>query len=126
MGQNELDQAEIDEQTYWFSPNLPPASKTPPRAYILSIYDEYIIGYKDRRAIGSEGVGNHLVGLGNALTYIIVLDSQIIGSSRRTLQKDTVTIELNSLLPLNSDEQQAIAEAANRFGAFLQKDVNLK
>jgi hypothetical protein len=126
MVQNELERAEIDDQIYWFSPDIPLESKNPPRAYILSIYDEYIIGYKDRSAIASKEVGSQLIGLGNALSYVLVLDGQLIGTSRRTLQKETVTIEPNSFLPLNSAEQQAIAEAVFRFGAFLQKAVILK
>jgi len=123
--QHELEQAEIDDQTYWFSPNPPPAKEYPSRAYILSVFDEYGIGYKDRSAITSDAVSARLGNLGNALTYLIVLDGQIIGTNRRTLQKETVTIELNSFRPLTSDEQQAIVEAAHRFGAFLELGVEL-
>lgn len=125
MVQNQLEQAEIDNQTYWFSPNIPPARQQPPRAYILSVFDEYFIGYKDRRAIATGEVSTKLGNLGNGLTYLLVLDGQVIGNSRRTLQKETVTIELNSYRPLNTNEQQAIVEAANRFGAFLEMRVEL-
>lgn len=123
--QNELERAEIDYDTYWFSPNIPTASVDHPRAHILSVYDEYGIGYKDRSAIASEAVSARLVGLGNALSYLIVLDGQIIGTSRRTLQKQTVTIELNSFVPLTPDAQQAVVAAAQRFGAFLEMRVEL-
>ncbi len=123
--QNELEQAEIDDQTYWFSPDPPPEIDHPPRAFILSVFDEYGIGYKDRSAITSDAVSARLGNLGNALTYILVLDGQVIGSCRRTLQKETVTIEPNSFQPLTIDEQQAITEAAQRFGAFLQLGVEL-
>jgi len=123
--QNELDHAEIDGQTYWFAPDPPPAIAAPPRAFVLSVFDEYTIGYKDRRAIASEMVSARLGNLGNALTYLLVLDGQVIGSARRTLQKQTVTLELNSFLPLNPDEQQAIIVAAQRFGAFLEMQVEL-
>ncbi len=124
--QNDLDCAEIDGQTYWFSPDPPPEVEHPPRAFMLSVFDEYGIGYKDRAAIANDEVSAQLGNLGNALTYVLVLDGQLIGSSRRTLQKDVVTIQLNSFRPLNAAEHQAVAEAAQRFGAFLQKSVLIK
>lgn len=123
--QTELEHAEIDNHTYWFSPDPPPEIEHPPRAFILSVFDEYGIGYKDRSAITSDAVSARLGNLGNALTYLLVLDGQVIGSCRRTLQKDTVTIELSSFQPLTIDEQQAITEAAQRFSLFLQLGVEL-
>ena len=125
MVQNELEQAEINNMTYWFSPDIPALCKDLPRAYILSVFDEYFIGYKDRSAVASEEVSTYLGNLGNGITYILVLDGQVIGNARRTLQKETVTIELNSLRSLNRREQQAIEAAAHRFGAFLEKSVVL-
>ncbi len=123
--QNELEQAEINDQTYWFSSDIPPKIEHPPRAFILSVFDEYNIGYKDRSAIASDDASTQLGNMGNALTYILVLDGQLSGSSRRTLQKEMVTIELTSFLPLTPNEQQAIIEAAQRFGTFLEISVEL-
>ena len=123
--QKELEHAEIDDQTYWFSPDIPPESNNPPRAYLLSVFDEYNIGYKDRSAIATDAVSTQLGNMGNALTYILVLDGQLIGSSRRTLQKETVTIELNSFVPLDPAARQAIVAAAQQFGTFLEMRVEL-
>ncbi|MFZ1395508.1 MAG: winged helix DNA-binding domain-containing protein [Candidatus Promineifilaceae bacterium] len=117
---HELDQAEIDGQTYWFAPDPPPEIDQPPRAYILSVFDEYTIGYKDRRAVTTAAASARLGNLGNALTYLLVLDGQVVGSSRRTLQKERVTIEVTNFQPLSPDEQQAVVEAVQRFGAFLE------
>lgn len=121
--QNELDHAEIDGQTYWFTPDPPQAVVDPPRAFILSVFDEYTIGYKDRRAIASELVSERLGNLGNALTYLLVLDGQVIGSCRRTLQKETVTVEVDSFQTLASDDREAISAAAQRFGRFLEQEA---
>ncbi|MCB8978327.1 MAG: AlkZ family DNA glycosylase [Ardenticatenaceae bacterium] len=121
----ELDQAEIDGQTYWFSPEIPPEMERPSRAYILSVFDEYFIGYKDRQAIMDEAVDARLGNLGNALTYILVLDGQVIGTCRRTLQKNSLTIEVTSYRILTLNEKQALADAAQRFGAFLKLQVEL-
>ncbi len=123
LTQSDLDRAEIDGQTYWFAPNPPPEIDQPPRAFILSVFDEYTIGYKDRRAIATAEVSARLGNLGNALTYLLVLDGQVIGSCRRTLQKETVTIEVDSFQPLTPDGQQAVMAAVQRFSLFLEREA---
>lgn len=121
--QGELAHAEIDNQTYWFAPDIPPATDQPPRAFVLSVFDEFFIGYKDRSAIATDDVSTELGNLGNGLTYILLLDGQIIGSARRTLPKDVITIEINSFLSLKHKDKQAIIKAAERFGAFLERQA---
>ena len=121
--QKELEQAEIDGQTYWFSPEIPTEVERPSRAYILSVFDEYFIGYKDRRAIMDAEADALLGNLGNALTYILVLDGQVIGTCRRSLQKNRVTVEATLYPSLSPNEQDALVAASQQFGAFLEKDV---
>ena len=105
---------------YWFSPANPAGSEVSSRAYLLSIYDEYISGYKDRSAIGEAEVGDKLIALGNALSYIVVLDGQIVGTWKRILTRDAVVIQLDLLYKLTADDHQAIAAAARRYGEFLE------
>lgn len=75
----------VEDRTYWFP--VPPrtATSASPTAYLLSIYDEYISGYKDRSAIIEPGHARKLVGMGNALTSVIVIHGQIVGTWKRTL-----------------------------------------
>jgi hypothetical protein len=113
-----LEQASVGGQTYWF-PDTPPAARTDtPTAYLLSVYDEYISGYKDRRAIVSERNAARLVGQGNALQFIVVVDGQVVGTWKRTFSKDSVQIKLVLFDELSADEMQVIAAAAQRFGDF--------
>jgi DNA glycosylase AlkZ-like len=94
-----------------------------PTACLLSIYDEYISGYKDRRAIGEAEVGAQLSALGNALSYVIVVDGQIVGTWRRTFSKDAVVIEPKLFSRLTQAENRAVASAGGRYGKFLQRTV---
>lgn len=64
----------VDDQAYWFWPAGPASPGATPAAHLLSIYDEYISGYKDRSAIVDPATGAKLVALGSALGYIIVVD----------------------------------------------------
>jgi len=121
----QLRQEVVDGQSYWFSTSTPSAKDVSPTAYLLSIYDEYISGYKDRSAIGDARHAAKLSALGNALAYIIVVDGQIVGTWKRTLRKGAVVIETNLFTRLTKAENRAIAEAAHQYGAFLDLPVVL-
>ena len=111
---------EVKGQTYWFAdaPLPPPAPS--PTAYLLSIYDEYTIGYRDRSAIVSEEDGARLVAMGNALQNVIVIDGRVVGTWRRTLGKGVVEVELNPFRELTG---AAVKAAAQRLGEFLGLNI---
>lgn len=115
----------VDGQGYWFSTSRPFAKLVSPTAYLLPIYDEYISGYKDRSAIGNAEVGARLTAMGNDLSYIIVVDGQIVGSWKRTLQRDAVVIKTDLFRRLTKAENRAVSLAAQRYGDFLELPVAL-
>jgi len=51
--------------------------------------------------------------------HILVIDGRVVGTWRRTLTKDTVVIETSTFEELTTPEKEALAAAAERFGAFL-------
>ncbi len=57
----------IGGRSYWFSTTMPSAKVVSPTAYLMSIYDEYISGYKDRSAIGDETDAAKLQALGSVV-----------------------------------------------------------
>ena len=115
---------EVDGQAHWFSNSRSSARHATPSAYLLPIFDEYISGYKDRSAIGKADVGARLKP-GYDLSYIIVIDGQIVGSWKRTLKRDAVEIETNLFTRLTRAENRAVALAAHRYGDFLDRPVTL-
>lgn len=120
----ELQQTSLNGQTYWFAALKPIKRQPIPTAYLLSIYDEYISGYKDRSAIGEAEVGAKLSALGNALSYIIVLDGQIVGTWKRQLKKGAVSLELNPFIRLTKPQQRAIDKAIQHYSQFLGLPVD--
>ena len=123
-----LQQEEVDGQTYWFDPTLspPPAPQAEESAaYLFSIYDEYVIGYKEWSAIAGAEDAARLRALANDLTNVVLVDGRIVGTWKRAIDKRRATVTLRPLRPLNSDEIDAIAAAARRLGAFLGLPVTL-
>jgi hypothetical protein len=120
-----LDSVEVEGQTYWFAPIHYAPQPEGPRAFLLSIYDEYLSGYRDRGAIVTPQDGQRLVAMGNNLTAVLVLDGQIVGTWKRTLKKDAVVIDISLFQPLASSEKEAVAQAASRYGMFHRLPVSL-
>lgn len=112
----------IDGKTYYFSASAA-VKKNSSCTFLLSIYDEYVIAYKDRGALGAERYAEKFLSMGNALTSVLILDGKIIGTWKRVLKKDTVEIKLNPLRKLAKNEQEAVRGAAQRYGKFLKRDV---
>jgi hypothetical protein len=110
-------------EEYWFESSVAPIRQASPAAYLLSVYDEYIIGYHDRSLIATPEVAAQLFTMGAALTYVMVIDGQIVGNWRRTLNKETVTIEIKPFRRLTKAEQRTIAAAVQGYGEFLEKPV---
>lgn len=119
----QFQQEQIDGQTYWFSSPASPPAETMPTAFLLSIYDEYISGYKNHSTMAASGISEKLIAMGNLLRYIIVVNGQVVGTFRRTLRKDAVVIETNFFNQLTEAENLAVGKAAARFGAFLGLNV---
>ncbi|MCI0534660.1 MAG: winged helix DNA-binding domain-containing protein [Verrucomicrobiales bacterium] len=110
----------LETQTYWFSASSRCAKVKSPTAFLLSIYDEYISGYKDRSAIVDEKDAERLIAMGNALTHVTVVRGRIVGTWKRTFAKNTVAIEATHLRTLSRAEHRAFASAAERYGKFFQ------
>lgn len=123
-----LQSEEVDGQTYWFDPALSAAGAPPrqePTAYLLSIYDEYVIGYKEWSAIASPEDAARLRALANDLTSVVLVDGRIVGTWKRAIDKRRATVTLRPLRLLDPEEMDAVAAAAARMGAFLGLPVTL-
>jgi len=122
----ELVEEVVDGQTYWLSSTAAGPKSPSPTVYLLPGFDEYLLGYKDRSAVLDPAHAKKVVPGGNGMFKpIIVIDGQVVGIWQRTLRKKTVTIELQPFNTLNDAEREAIATAAEAYGAFLNRTVDL-
>ena len=116
----------IDGQEYWFSDVKPPKNKRDPQTFLLPNYDEYFIGFKDRSAIGKIArQANIAADDPTLIAHVIILNGQIVGGWRRTLNKAEAFVETSLITKLGKAEKQAIADAADCFGKFLELPVSL-
>jgi hypothetical protein len=116
----ELDKAEIDGVTHWFSRSIEiPPRKTGATAHLLPNYDEYIVGYKDRSLIYTPPDDN-ANSSGIVFSNTVVLDGKVVGTWKRTIGARDVRVATTLLAPLNKAERRAVARGIARYGEFLE------
>jgi hypothetical protein len=127
MLKNKLISEDIDGQKYWLAASAP-AAKHPRRSvYLLPDYDEYIVGYTDRRAVFDAAHAEHSDERRNPLfDYTIVSDGQIIGTWKRSLGKASVAIAPTTFIAPGNAEARGILQAAKRFGEFVGLPVEFR
>jgi hypothetical protein len=121
----EFEHEVLDGHSHWFTTQGRPPRRSASTAYLLSIYDEYVSGYKDHSAVIERDRGAKLRALGNALNYILVIDGRIAGAWKRTLSKKIVVIEVNAFDQLIISQAQAVIKAARQYGEFHGLGVEL-
>lgn len=116
-----LESFEHDGRTYRHAAgeSPPPAARAgdPPRAHLLQVLDEMYRGYQDSRwAIDADGLVERTLG---APIGMALVDGQILAGMRRRVGSSAVTFELTPYRALRAGERRAVAEAADRYGAYL-------
>jgi hypothetical protein len=115
-----------DGYYYWMSSLANHLTATPSDVYFLPSFDEYLVGYKDRRAALGELDFSQIVSAGNGIfKSVIVADGQVVGTWKRTFKKDRVMVDVTLLVSLNQAQQEAIIVEAERYGAFLELNAQV-
>lgn len=101
----------------YFLPDSPTSKAIAPRMLLLPIYDEYIMGYKDRAPILT--YRNHLKPAPTfAFDCTVIWDGQIIGTWRRTVEKKLMTVDVHFFKPLDKSQAMGLKAALHRLGNF--------
>jgi hypothetical protein len=111
----------------WFSAaaGARPAARARPRAAVLlPPWDEYVVAYKDRSAALDRPVGpvGPLYAIGLSL---VVIDGRVRGSWRRALAGSTARVSLDFWTRVTREERRAVERAAQRYGRFLGRPVQI-
>lgn len=96
-----------------------PPTRVTARAYLLPMYDEYAVAYRDRSALGSAPAKATSFGETTLLTSIIVVAGEVVGTWSRTITPKNVAIRLSPWRKLAPRERQLVDAAAEQYAAFL-------
>jgi hypothetical protein len=126
MLKSEIVSEEINGKTYWFAASQQVVTKVSHSSYLLPNYDEYTVAYKDRSDIGDEKYADRFDARKySVLAHTIIMDSQVVGTWQRRFKKGEAVIESIPFYAFSPDETDAFAQAANRYGQFIEMPVVL-
>jgi hypothetical protein len=118
MVKSKLAEETIDGVTYYFSPGV--SVRKSSNAFLLPVYDEYTVAYKDRDILLDEKAASSLNKINNLVfTNTVVIGGSVVGVWRRTIKKEKTIIEVNALVTLNTTQKEKIEAAAKRYGKFI-------
>lgn len=119
----QLDELELDGTRYYLRPGLEPA----PRAVrMLPGFDEYLLGYSDRSAPLSGADTRVIVPGGNGMFLsTVIVNGEVVGSWRRSQRAKRVQLDVEPLHDIPATAGPAVAAAAKRYAAFIEKPVDL-
>ncbi len=120
-----LEQEIIDDQTYWFSSYNGEVKDIAADVYILPAFDEYTVAYRDRSAV-LDPLHAKQTSSGYGIFHpIIVVDGRVAGTWKRTQTRGSIVITPNLFVKISKAKTEALAEAADRYGRFLEATIEL-
>jgi hypothetical protein len=120
MIQKDLLSATVDGQNYYLKSNAVATTKSQ-EVSLLSWFDEYIIGYKDRSAAFDPSTEEFIVKPKNGIyTPVILINGKIAGNWKRSIDKNDVKIDIAPFRKFNDKEKKSIDRAIRDYRSFLK------
>jgi hypothetical protein len=117
----------VDGRTYWLGADAKPVRLPKASAFLLPVYDEYGISYKDRSAMGRRvDPAEWRKKLGMVFDNMIVVNGQLVGTWNRSFAKNAVVVEMKRVTQTSGAEQRAIVAAVEQYAKFLELPVEIR
>jgi hypothetical protein len=109
---------EVDGVAYWFAGSPPATRAASPTVHLLQGYDEYVVGYTQSKPLLNLA-GRALIQDRPMFTGVAILDGQVAGHWKRTINRAGVAFEVALYEPFDDAQAKALQAAADRQGEFL-------
>ncbi len=120
----DLTSATLEGQEVFY---VPASSPEPPEALLLAGFDEYMLGYKDRRLFLDPVDAERIVPGGNGMfRNTVVQRGRVIGTWQRKVLSKTTRITITSFKSLSTATRGAFEAPAARYAAYTGKDLDLR
>jgi hypothetical protein len=114
-----LQSVSLNGNEYWFSPASLPDTSLTRSTWLLPAFDEYTVAYKNRNDVLNP---EFATACNFGLNPILVHNSLVAGTWRRTEKKDGIHIE-NIPFPQTRVPARSLTAAAKKYAAFLDKTL---
>jgi len=117
---------DIAGQTCWFQEKIAARPVTEQSVCLLPAFDEFLVAYKDRSAAIDAPHARQAHPGGGILRPTVLIDGKIIGTWKRTVEKDVVVIQLSTFITLSKPQRVDVEGSAERYGRFWGTRVAIK
>lgn len=120
---SELEREVVRGQTYAFAPSSvalsSAVSETSATMHLLPWFDEYTVAYKDRAFVFGSDAKPHMTSDYDNLSRTVLLDGRAVAFWKRTVGRDSVSIDVRPFRALSEAEKEDLQREAERFRRFL-------
>jgi hypothetical protein len=120
--ERDVERVDVDGKAYWVS-RARATGERARSAFLLGLYDEYLIAYKDRSAALDRSRWTRAIR--DAFAAPIVMDGQVVGGWRRTTRDGTMTVALTPMAPFDRRAMAAVESAAHAYATFFGLELRL-
>lgn len=124
IAKSSLSEMRIGNISYWVGRNAPSSSRATEGILLLPPFDEYLVGYKDRRFALEQ---SHDAKSESAIQYLlsptVISSGSVVGLWRREMKTETVVITVSPFRPLTNKEKQSLREDATGYADFFGKKL---
>ena len=113
----------IDDTTCWLPSSSRAAPRSPGATYLLPVYDEYLVAYRNRTAALDPRYSTRRTNLIFGST--IVVNGRVVGTWMSTRSDHETVVTLSPFAPLVGRVRRAVDDAARRYGRFLGQSVRV-
>lgn len=114
-----------DGLTYWTLGRASASRRSRAGVYLLPVYDEYVVAYRDREAVPHRPPGDAAAGGVATFQNALVIAGQIAGTWQAVRRAGAVVVAVAPARRLSASERQSLAVTAARYGRFLDAPVSL-
>jgi hypothetical protein len=120
---DQLDRCTVDGVEQWFAPDAAaPPSRRAPATWLLPVYDEVVLSYPRVRFPAAPGHPH--VQRPDPFWAPIIHRRRDVGSWKRTVHRDRVTVQTVLAAALDPVARSAVAKAAARLAGFLERPLD--
>jgi hypothetical protein len=129
VARDRLDEVVSDGASYFLARDAGAAAseaRQAPQTGVLALagFDEYLLGYRDRRAaLSPEHFELIVPGKNGLFLPTIVVDGEVVGTWRRTITAKGVVVEPRPFAPLTRAEARGFDAAVERYAEFLGRPL---
>jgi hypothetical protein len=120
---SKLQSVDWEGKTYFFDKDSPAAGNDRESVIFLPAFDEYIVSYKNRNAVFDSQWQKEAITSNGIFKPVIVVNGQVTGIWKRTVQKNKVVVEPFFFDAKNTLPPEVTERAMQPFGAFLDLPV---